>query len=116
MPGLGSIQNPGHAFVIGARGSGKSILLRYHEPDCQRKKTGKELSELPYLSLYVSFRETQAQISELARFADKHGEVFFNEHLLVLAIGAQIALRLLRNNPIGDEPLSSVALEQYRAT
>lgn len=114
MPGLGSIQNPGHAFVIGARGSGKSILLRYHEPDCQRQKTGKDLSDLPYVSLYVSFRETQAQISELARFADKHGEVFFNEHLLVLAIGAQIVLRLLRNNPIGDEPLSAMALEQYR--
>jgi hypothetical protein len=114
MPGLGSIQNGGHAFIIGARGSGKSILFRYHEPDCQRLETGKALADLPYVSLYVSFRETQAQISELARFSDRHGEVFFNEHLLVLAIGAQIVLRLLRNNPIDDGPLPSTGYDQYR--
>ncbi len=113
MPGFGSIQNVGHAFILGARGSGKSILLRYHEPDCQRLETSKRISELDYVSLYVSFRETQAQISELARFSDRHGEVFFNEHLLVLAIGAQIVLRLLRNNPIDGE-LSPAALHQYR--
>lgn len=68
MPGLGNIENAGHAFVIGTRGSGKSILFRYLEPDCQRLVTAKALNELPFLSLYVSFRETQAQITELARF------------------------------------------------
>lgn len=113
MPGLGNIENAGHAFVIGTRGSGKSILFRYLEPDCQRLVTGKALGELPFLSLYVSFRETQAQISELARFEDRHGEVFFNEHLLVLAIGAQIVLRLLRNNDIAADELSSTARERH---
>jgi len=110
MPGLGSIENAGHAFVIGTRGSGKSILFRYLEPDCQHLVTGRMLSDLPFLSLYVSFRETQAQISELARFEDRHGEVFFNEHLLVLAIGAQVILRLLRNNDIASRQLPEVAL------
>lgn len=109
MPGLGNIENAGHAFVLGTRGSGKSILFRYLEPDCQRLITGRPLGELPFVSLYVSFRETQAQISELARFEDRHGEVFFNEHLLVLAIGAQVVLRLLRNNDIATEELSPPA-------
>ncbi|MGR3250001.1 MAG: ORC-CDC6 family AAA ATPase [Paracoccus sp. (in: a-proteobacteria)] len=109
MPGLGNIESAGHAFVIGTRGSGKSILFRYLEPDCQRLVTGKALSALPFLSLYVSFRETQAQITELARFEDRHGEVFFNEHLLVLAIGAQIVLRLLRNNDIATDEMSPLA-------
>ena len=113
MPGLGNIENAGHAFVIGTRGSGKSILFRYLEPDCQRLVTNKSLVELPYLSLYVSFRETQAQISELARFDDKHGEVFFNEHLLVLAIGAQVILRLLNNNPMEHTTLPSDAIQHY---
>lgn len=113
MPGLGNIENSGHAFVIGTRGSGKSILFRYLEPDCQRLVTGKALSELPFLSLYVSFRETQAQISELARFEDRHGEVFFNEHLLVLAIGAQVVLRMLRNNDIAADELSPLARELH---
>lgn len=113
MPGLGNIENAGHAFVIGTRGSGKSILFRYLEPDCQRLVTGKVLGELPFLSLYVSFRETQAQISELARFEDRHGEVFFNEHLLVLAIGAQVVLRLLRNNDIAADELSPLARELH---
>ena len=111
MPGLGNIENGGHAFVIGTRGSGKSILFRYLEPDCQRIVTTKALNELPFLSLYVSFRETQAQISELARFDDRHGEVFFNEHLLVLAIGAQVVLRLLRNNDVASDELSPAARE-----
>lgn len=113
MPGLGNIENGGHAFVIGTRGSGKSILFRYLEPDCQRIVTNKALNELPFLSLYVSFRETQAQISELARFDDRHGEVFFNEHLLVLAIGAQVVLRLLRNNDIAAEELSPTARDLH---
>lgn len=113
MPGLGNIENAGHAFVIGTRGSGKSILFRYLEPDCQRLVTEKALNELPFVSLYVSFRETQAQISELARFENHHGEVFFNEHLLVLAIGAQVVLRLLRNNDISTDELSPVARELH---
>ncbi|MFP5514660.1 MAG: hypothetical protein ACLGJC_16455 [Alphaproteobacteria bacterium] len=113
MPGLGNIENAGHAFVIGTRGSGKSILFRYLEPDCQRIITKKALHELPFLSLYVSFRETQAQISELARFEDRHGEVFFNEHLLVLAIGAQVVLRLLRNNDVAADELSPAARELH---
>jgi hypothetical protein len=109
MPGLGNLEAPGHAFVIGTRGSGKSILFRYLEPDCQRLVTSRALRELPYVGLYVSFRETQAQVSELARFNDKHGQVFFNEHLLVLAIGARVVLRLLRNNHLDDSPLGEVA-------
>lgn len=113
MPGLGNIENAGHAFVIGTRGSGKSILFRYLEPDCQRIVTKKELHDLPFLSLYVSFRETQAQISELARFHDNHGEVFFNEHLLVLAIGAQVVLRLLRNNDVANDNLTPTARELH---
>ena len=113
MPGLGNIENAGHAFVIGTRGSGKSILFRYLEPDCQRIVTKRTLNELPFLSLYVSFRETQAQISELARFDDRHGEVFFNEHLLVLAIGAQIVLRLLRNNDVAADELSPIARDLH---
>lgn len=113
MPGLGNIENAGHAFVIGTRGSGKSILFRYLEPDCQCIVTKKSLNELSFLSLYVSFRETQAQISELARFDDRHGEVFFNEHLLVLAIGAQVVLRLLRNNDLAADELRSAARELY---
>lgn len=113
MPGLGNIENAGHAFVIGTRGSGKSILFRYLEPDCQRIVTKKELHDLPFLSLYVSFRETQAQISELARFHDNHGEVFFNEHLLVLAIGAQVVLRLLRNNDVANDNLTPTTRELH---
>jgi hypothetical protein len=113
MPGLGNIENAGHAFVIGTRGSGKSILFRYLEPDCQCIVTNKAINELPFLSLYVSFRETQAQISELARFDDRHGEVFFNEHLLVLAIGAQVLMRLLRNNDVAGYGLNSAACELY---
>jgi hypothetical protein len=113
MPGLGSIETAGHAFVMGTRGSGKSILFRYLEPDCQYLVTGKKLHKLPYVALYVSFRETEAQVSELARFDDKHGQVFFNEHLLVLAICARITSRLLRNNVLDDEELAPSTLALF---
>lgn len=113
MPGLGNIDNPGHAFVMGTRGSGKSILFRYLEPDCQRIVNKLPLEDLPYYAFYISFRETQTQVSELARFNDKHGEVFFNEHLLVLAIGAQVVIRLVRNNSLATAPLADGVLEMY---
>lgn len=96
MPGLDNLKSAGHAFVVGPRGSGKSILFRYLEPDCQMIVTGKTLGDLDFISLYVSFRETEAHISELARFEHRHGAVFFNEHLLVLAIAARVTSRLYR--------------------
>lgn len=107
MPGLGNIEEPGHAFVIGTRGSGKSILFRYLEPDCQSLISGKPLQELPFVSFYVSFRETESQVTELARLDENHGQIFFNEHLLVLSICAMITSRLIKNNIIETSPLSA---------
>jgi len=39
--------------------------------------------------------------------------MFFNEHLLVLAIGAQVVLRLLRNNDVAADELSPPARELH---
>ncbi|WP_422615699.1 hypothetical protein [Paracoccus yeei] len=46
MPGLGNIESAGHAFVIGTRGSGKSILFRYLKRLCctNRLRAGRPLS------------------------------------------------------------------------
>ena len=110
MPGLDTISVDGHVFLFGTRGSGKSILLRYLEPDCQTIVRACGVRELPHFGMYVSFRETEVQISELARFDQSHGEIFFNEHLLVLAIGARIIARLLKNTGLPDGPLPYDAL------
>ncbi|MBY0282396.1 MAG: hypothetical protein K2W81_00375 [Sphingomonas sp.] len=113
MPGLDVISVDGHVFLFGTRGSGKSILLRYLEPDCQSIVQKRPVRDLAHFGMYVSFRETEAQISELARFNNMHGQIFFNEHLLVLAIGARIIARLLRNLPIPDGALNEPALRVY---
>lgn len=107
MPGLANLREPGHAFVTGTRGSGKSILFRYLEPDCQKLVTALDVDELPHFALYVSFRETEAQISELARFENQHGQVFFNEHLLVLSIAARFTSRLIKNGLASGRPFPS---------
>jgi hypothetical protein len=113
MPGLDILGTPGHAFVFGARGSGKSILLRYLEPDCQRLVTGLDVSRQKHFALYVSFRETEAKVTELARFEKRHGDVFFNEHLLVLSICATFTTRLLRNSVVPDARVPPEALHLF---
>lgn len=77
------IVNPGHIFLHGPRGSGKSMMFRYLQPDCQMIAHGVKLKELPFFSAYVSVKNTDLKVTELNVIEDKHASPLLNEHFMV---------------------------------
>ncbi len=84
------IPNPGHTFLDGPRGSGKSMMFRYLEPDCQMLGQKKPLSALPFFAVYVAVKATDLNRTELNRLIGTHGEVLINEHFMVVHALIQI--------------------------
>ncbi|MGO9269007.1 MAG: hypothetical protein ACLQOO_01900 [Terriglobia bacterium] len=97
-----NIPNPGHTFVHGPRGSGKSMMFRYLEPDCQQVKHQQPLENLPFYAVYVPIKNTDLKLTELARLEDKHANYVLNEHMLVVYIGSLVFRSLLKRASITD--------------
>lgn len=76
-----SVPQPGHIFLNGPRGSGKSMMFRYMMPDCQLYKKDNKFENLDYFSIYVPIKLTSLNNPELDRMIDK-GNFIFNEHIL----------------------------------
>ena len=79
------VESPGNTFVNGARGSGKSMMFRIMQPDCQKIKLDKQkLNQLDYFAVYVPIKDTSLDIQELHYLKGKHGEYILNEHFMCL--------------------------------
>src|SRR5690606_15795901 len=85
----------GHAFLNGPRGSGKSMMFRYMMPDCQKISKKCKLNEIDYFSLYVPFKLTDINYSELERLR-KNSNTFINEHLLTTFVASKCFSNLLK--------------------
>ena len=94
----------GHTFLNGPRGSGKSMMFRYIQPDCQKIVSECNTNELDYFSVYIPIKLTNINISDLERLED-HAENIINEHLLSTYVVSNIFMSLEKT--YGDE------LEQY---
>jgi len=79
------VPNPGHTFINGPRGSGKSMMFRYMLPDCQKLKLKKKINEIKYFSIYVPIKKTSINIADLGRL-ESHGNILVNEHLLTMFV------------------------------
>ena len=77
------ITNPGHVILKGPRGTGKSMMLRYLEPDCQCLANSATIDELQYIAIYVPLKNTNFSLAELKRFDSKHATTLLNEHLMI---------------------------------
>jgi hypothetical protein len=106
-PGVDSIQSDGPAMLVGARGAGKSMLLRYMEPDCQALSEYRELSgpstkramrNLQYYTAYLTIRETDLSLPSLQLLDSTYASIPINECLFVLTISLNIVSRALRND------------------
>lgn len=75
---------PENNFIIGPRGSGKSMMFRYMMPDCQLLKK-KSLKKLDYYSIYIPIKKTNFDVAEYSRLKDL-ANFLINEHLLVTHI------------------------------
>ncbi|MGA2265316.1 MAG: hypothetical protein ABSH10_02670 [Phycisphaerae bacterium] len=97
----------GHVFLHGPRGSGKSMIFRYLQPDCQLLVNGKSrLSDLEHYSVYVPLKNCDLKITELRRLEGQHASVILNEHFMVLYIAtkafASLSTGALDNLSNGD--------------
>lgn len=89
FPDFGQILEKGHTFLNGPRGSGKSMMFRYMQPDCQMLVRDCEAKDLEYFSVYVGIKQTSINNSDLARL-DSHASILFNEHLLSTFVMANV--------------------------
>ena len=77
------ILDPGHVFLIGPRGAGKSMMFRYLQPDCQCLVRNQKLSEIPFLGIYIPLKNTNFALAELRRLEHRHASDILNEHIMV---------------------------------
>lgn len=87
--------DPGHVFLMGPRGVGKSMMFRYLQPDCQSLKNNCDVTKLPFLGIYVPLKNTNFSMTELKRLEDRHASELLNEHILVTFFSVKIFESLL---------------------
>lgn len=90
MPGADAVHSAGHTMVVGSRGTGKSMMLRYLEPDCQllvqESKSKVRLRDIDYFSLYVTIKQTDLIYPELESLEGTFADRPVNEHFLILIL------------------------------
>lgn len=80
------IKKPGNIIMSGARGCGKTMLIRCCMPDVLMLKDGKKLNELEYISFHIPVKKTSLCLSELSFLDKRHAPFLINEHFLALNV------------------------------
>jgi hypothetical protein len=91
FPGL---EREGHVFLHGPRGSGKSMMFRYMQPDCQCIARKCSVRDLPFFSLYVPVKKNEITLPELERL-ERHANSMINEHFMVMHIAERLFANLI---------------------
>lgn len=91
------ITRPGNTLIMGARGCGKSMLIRCSLPDFLMVREKKSFSQLPYLAVCVSIKRTGLNLQELHKLDYVHIPYLINEHFLALNVVMQSFLSLSKN-------------------
>lgn len=78
------IKLEGHTFIHGARGTGKSMMLRFLEPLVQMKseKLGRT-SDLPFYAVHIPIKNTQLDYIEFGRLSGS-SYYLLAEHMMVM--------------------------------
>jgi hypothetical protein len=94
------IIDPGHVFLMGPRGVGKSMMFRYLQSDCQcivGNNGSHDFSELKFLGMYIPIKNVSYIKTELKRLDDRHASEIFNEHLMVSDMCIKVFDSLIKN-------------------
>ena len=84
------IRDHGHAMLNGPRGSGKSMMFRYLEPDCQCIAEGRKIPELGFFAVLISIKNTGLNLTELRTLTGKGVNAILNEHLLTMYVASKV--------------------------
>ena len=106
------VRNQGHTFLNGPRGSGKSMMFRYLEPDCQQLATQSPLSELSFFAVHVPIKNTRLNLTEIERLRGSHAEALIAEHYMVLVVLSR-CIDALRRSEVPEETGSLEALSEF---
>jgi len=80
------IENPGNVIITGARGCGKSMLIRCAMPDVLMLKDKTTSSKLRYLAFRIPIKRTSPNLTEIRLLDKKHAPLVINEHFLALHV------------------------------
>jgi len=87
-----TIKQKKHTFIWGARGAGKSMMLRYLEPKCQtiiNQGTSFLEQKNSFLAIYCPCKEGNFNRSEF-RLLDGYSKLIVSEHLINMNIGERV--------------------------
>jgi hypothetical protein len=90
------IKRPGNIIITGARGCGKSMLIRCSLPDVLMLKDNKKLSQLDYLALHIHVKRSDLNITDLQSLDDAHAPYLINEHCMTVYVLMHSLLNLSR--------------------
>lgn len=96
-PEYENLQETGHHFLHGHRGSGKSMMLRMMEPECQTLHLGCSIGELPYFGTYFSIKATEINQPEFARLEKEPSGFVLSEHVLTTKVLSHLIASVGRN-------------------
>ena len=97
------ITREGNTLITGARGCGKSMLIRCSLPDVLMLRKNLKFSDLPYLAVNVSIKKTSLNLQELHRLDKQHVPYLINEHFMALHVAMHTFLMLSHINFSPDE-------------
>ncbi|MCY4287690.1 MAG: hypothetical protein OXC63_03775 [Aestuariivita sp.] len=106
------VKNQGHTFLNGPRGSGKSMMFRYLEPDCQQLATDKPSQDLPFFAVHVPIKNTRLNLTEIEKLCTSHAEALIAEHYMVLVVLSR-CINSLKRTGVPNEDQSVKALRKF---
>lgn len=96
------IRTEGHTIILGPRGIGKSMILRYMQPDCQCLTKNGNVDQVEYLGFYIPFKKASfTTVTELRRL-EKNGAQILNEHIMSVYVLQMVYNALSNINLYGE--------------
>ena len=107
--------NVGNTFIHGPRGSGKSMMFRIMNSDCQMKKSEKKLHELPFYAVHVPIKNTTLRISDIDKLESNYGANYLNEHFMVIYFTICLFQTLAKENYIEYENSTQESIDFFNS-
>jgi hypothetical protein len=107
------IPHPGHTFLNGPRGSGKSMMFRFLEPDCQQIKQKASLRDLDFFAVYVPIKNTEIKLTEFRRLENSRSDLVLGEHFLVTYASIKFFTSLLKVRVPDADGRNAKKLREY---